>query len=77
MVICYLKHIPVGMDHHNLCKNVPGVPEPRNLNERKLVRGKERRKKGGKKQRNFLSFLNFSFYYFVALVPRVAQTMTK
>ena len=29
---------------------VPWVPEPQNLNERKLVRGKERRKKGGSGQ---------------------------
>ena len=30
--------------------SVPWVPEPRNLDERKLVRGKERRKKGGSGQ---------------------------
>ena len=39
---------------HEMCKNVkimlPRVPEPQNLNERKLVRGKERRKKGGSGQ---------------------------
>ena len=29
---------------------VPWVPEPQNLNERKLVRGKARRKKGGSGQ---------------------------
>ena len=29
---------------------VPLVPEPQNLNERKLVRGKKRRKKGGSGQ---------------------------
>ena len=29
---------------------LPWVPEPRNLDERKLVRGKERRKKGGSGQ---------------------------
>ena len=29
---------------------IPWVPEPENLNERKLVRGKERRKKGGSGQ---------------------------
>ena len=29
---------------------LPWVPEPQNLNERKLVRGKERRKKGGSGQ---------------------------
>ena len=29
---------------------IPWVPEPQNLNERKLVRGKERRKKGGSGQ---------------------------
>ena len=31
-------------------KPLPWVPEPQNLNERKLVRGKERRKKGGSGQ---------------------------
>ena len=30
--------------------NLPWVPEPQNLNERKLVKGKERRKKGGSGQ---------------------------
>ena len=29
---------------------LPWVPEPQNLNERKLVRGKERKKKGGSGQ---------------------------
>ena len=29
---------------------LPWVPEPQNLNERRLVRGKERRKKGGSGQ---------------------------
>ena len=29
---------------------IPWVPEPRNLDERKLVRGKDRRKKGGSGQ---------------------------
>ena len=43
---------------------VPWVPEPQNLNERKLVRGKERRKKGA-------FFLSLFFYHFFALVPRV------
>ena len=37
---------------------VPWVPEPQNLNERKLVREKERRKKG------CLSFLIFFFLLF-------------
>ena len=50
---------------------LPWVPEPQNLGERKLVRGKERRKKG---EKNFLSFLIFSFYYFLALVPRVGES---
>ena len=31
-------------------KDLPWVPEPQNLNEMKLVRGKERRKKGGSGQ---------------------------
>ena len=34
----------------NTSKCLPWVPEPQNLNERKLVRGKERRKKGGSGQ---------------------------
>ena len=54
--------------------SLPWVPEPQNLNERKLVRGKERRKKGGRTelfQLSFLPSLFFSFYYFLALVPRV------
>ena len=36
---------------------VPWVPEPQNLNERKLVRGKERRKK--------LSFLPYFFLFII------------
>ena len=39
-----------------LLPNLPWVPEPQNLNERKLVRGKERRKKGK------LSFLPYFFF---------------
>ena len=50
---------------------VPWVPEPQNLNERKLVRGKESRKKGA----TFFPSLFFSFYYFLALVPRVILQM--
>ena len=38
---------------------VPWVPEPQNLNERKLVRGKERRKKGAFFLSFFLYFLSF------------------
>ena len=30
--------------------DLPWVPEPQNLNDRKLVRGKKRRKKGGSGQ---------------------------
>ena len=39
---------------------IPWVPEPQNVDERKLVRGKERRKKGG----NFLPFFVFFFLLF-------------
>ena len=65
--VCYLHD---SMMYIILLPNLPWVPEPQNLNERKLVRGKERRKKGK------LSFLPyFSFYYFLALVPRVCPIM--
>ena len=57
---------------------LPRVPERQNLHERKLVREKERRKKGGFLSfllsffPSFLSFLPyFSLYYFLTLVPRV------
>ena len=55
----------------NYWKGLPWVPEPQNLNERNLVRGKERRKKG-------LSFLPnfFLFIIFLALVPRVGKGKT-
>ena len=36
--------------HWDITFLLPWVPEPQNLNERKLVRGKERRKKGGSGQ---------------------------
>ena len=39
-------------------RRVPWVPEPRNLSERKLVRGKERKKKGGCQ----LSLLPYCFF---------------
>ena len=41
---------------------LPWVPEPQNLNERKLVRGKERRKKGGKEELSFLIFFFLLFF---------------
>ena len=37
-------------DKQRATKSLPWVPEPQHLNERKLVRGKERRKKGGSGQ---------------------------
>ena len=37
-------------DDNQAKSGLPWVPEPQNLNERKLVRGKERRKKGGSGQ---------------------------
>ena len=56
-------------EFHGVATLLPWVPESENLNERKLVRGKERRKKGGRTA--FFLSLFFSFYYFLALVPRV------
>ena len=40
----------VALSRLEFCIQIPWVPEPQNLNERKLVRGKERRKKGGSGQ---------------------------
>ena len=49
---------------------LPWVPEPQNLNEKKLVRGKERRKKGA-------TFFPSSFFLFIIFgsVPREAATV--
>ena len=71
---CWL--LTMGFSHmfvNIVLQTVPWVPEPRNLDERKLVRGKERRKKGG----TFFPSLFFSFYYFLALVPRLCKLTTR
>ena len=58
-----------------ICKAVPfilpRVPEPQTLNERNI--GKRKRRGRGKERgdQGVLSPFIFSFYYFLALVPRV------
>ena len=48
--------------------SLPWVPEPQNLNERKLVRGKERRKKGGNLNLNERKKLSFLPYFFLFII---------
>ena len=53
----------LNLDGWQIRPALPWVPEPRNLDEMKLVRGKERRKKGGSGTQGYqLSFLPYFFF---------------